>query len=101
MGDLNESFRKKLNDVGYQMRKSISPFLEAAQKREEIPLSLNVKETAGFILISWEGALTQMKVMKSLTSLHIFDRAIFDIFLSKGETNGSNQKTFSAPEDKA
>ncbi len=64
---------------------SVSEFLEAAQKKGEIPGSLNIKEASGFILMSWNGALTQMKVMKSLTPLHIFDRAVFDIYLAKGD----------------
>ncbi len=84
MGDLNEAFRKKLNDVGYQMRKSVSVFLEAAQKKGELPISLNTKEVSSFILMSWNGALMQMKVLKNLVPLNIFDKAIFDIFLANG-----------------
>lgn len=81
MGDLNEAFRNKLNDAGYRMRKSVSSFLEAAQKKGEIPEGINIKEASSFILMSWHGTLMQMKVVKSLAPLHIFDKAIFDIYL--------------------
>ncbi len=85
MGDLNEAFREKLNDAGYQMRRSVTAFLAVAQKKGEIPVSMNIKEASSFILMSWNGALMQMKVMKSLAPLRIFDRAVFDIFLAKGD----------------
>ena len=85
MGDLNEAFREKLNDVSYQMRIRVSAFLEAAKEKGEIPGSLNTKEASSFILMSWNGALMQMKVMKNLIPLRIFDRAVFDIYLANGD----------------
>jgi len=42
------------------------------------PGSLNIRETADFIVNSWEGAIVRMKVQKNTEALRLFDRMIFD-----------------------
>jgi TetR/AcrR family transcriptional repressor of nem operon len=59
----------------------IGKFLEDAQKREELPASLDINGTADFILSSWQGAIMQMKVTRDTTPLRNFDKMIFESLL--------------------
>lgn len=81
MGDRNFKFRKKLNRVFENMKKNMSALLGKAQKQGEISESLDVQDTADFILSSWEGVLMKMKVSKSTYPHEVFDRMVFDLLL--------------------
>lgn len=83
MGDRNALFRKKLNTVFADMKKRLAAHLEQAQHQGEIADSLNIAEVADFILSSWQGALMQMKITKSITAHQVFDRMIFERFLKR------------------
>ncbi len=83
MGDLNEAFRKKLNDVLDRVRIKIGAFLIDSQADKELSPSLNISEISDFILSSWQGALLQMKVTKSVAPLQVFDRMIFESVLKQ------------------
>ncbi|MCP4666951.1 MAG: TetR family transcriptional regulator [Deltaproteobacteria bacterium] len=81
MGDRNVKFRKKLNQVFENMKKNLSALLEKAQKGREISESIDVHDTADFVISSWEGVLMKMKVSKSAHPHEVFDRMIFELLL--------------------
>jgi TetR/AcrR family transcriptional regulator, transcriptional repressor for nem operon len=81
MGDRNPDFRKKLNQVFDEMKRNLADRLRLAREQGEIPESVDVEESADFILSSWEGALMQMKVSKSTEPHRLFDRMIFERLL--------------------
>lgn len=78
MGDLNPNFRKKLKHAFDMMVDCYATVLTEAQKAGEISEQLDVKETAYFIIASWHGALTRMKIVKSLEPLHNHSQFIFE-----------------------
>ena len=81
MGDRNAKFRDRLNQIFADMKRDLTARLEQAQKRKEIPETIDVGEAANFIISSWEGALMQMKVSKSTVPHEVFDRMIFERLL--------------------
>jgi TetR/AcrR family transcriptional repressor of nem operon len=60
------------------MRSRIEGVLNEALRDGAIPNSFNARETADFIINSWEGAIMRMKVQKNTEALRLFDRMIFD-----------------------
>ena len=83
MGDRNYKFRKKLNQVFENMKKNLSALLEKAQKQGEISESIDIHDTADFVVSSWEGVLMKMKVSKSTYHHEVFDRMIFERLLKQ------------------
>jgi len=81
MGDLNENFRKKLDEVLESMRRSVFDFLKGAQANKEIPSDLDIMEVSDFIINSWEGALLRMKVRGDISPLQNFKKTIFESIL--------------------
>ncbi|MFH0823804.1 MAG: TetR family transcriptional regulator C-terminal domain-containing protein [Pseudomonadota bacterium] len=77
LADLSDTFRKKLTEVLGKMQSGIAVCLLEARESGEIPLDLDPRETAYFILNSWEGALTRMKTEKTLDALIVFDLIVF------------------------
>jgi len=78
MGDLSPVFRKRLEEIFLMMRSQIEGVLNDAVRGGAVPCSLNARETADFIINSWEGAIMRMKVQKNTEALRLFDRMIFD-----------------------
>ena len=78
MGDLSPAFRKRLEEIFLMMRSRIEEVLKEALLGGDLPGSLNIRETADFIVNSWEGAIVRMKVQKNTEALRLFDRMIFD-----------------------
>lgn len=83
MGDLNPEFRAKLKESIDMMIDAYSQVLAAAQQDGKIPKSLDIKDTASFIVAGWHGAIIQMKLTKSLTPLKNHRNFIFDHVLKK------------------
>lgn len=81
MGDRNDRFRTKLNEVFAAMKKRLAGHLARARELGQINTDIDVEQSADFILGSWEGALLQMKVQKSNSPHEIFDRMIFSHLL--------------------
>lgn len=81
MGDLNENFRKKLDEVMESMRRAVFDFLKGAQDNEEISPDLDIVEVSEFIINSWEGALLRMKVRGDISPLQNFKKIVFDSIL--------------------
>jgi len=77
MGDLNEAFRIRLEQVFARMREMIGELLERAKAAGEVNPELQPGDVAEFIINSWQGAILQMKVVKSTEPLKIFERVVF------------------------
>jgi TetR/AcrR family transcriptional repressor of nem operon len=83
MGGLSPAFRKKLSEAMDMMIDTYSQVLSAAQNDGKITKSLNIKDTARFIIASWHGAVIQMKLTRSLDPLKNHRKFIFDHLLKK------------------
>ena len=83
MGDLNDDFREKLNGVLDRVKDKIGEYLRDAKKKQEVSPSLDIDETADFILSSFQGALLQAKVAKSAVPLRVFEKTIFETVLKQ------------------
>lgn len=77
MGDLNEDFRIRLEQVFGRMQAMLVEFLNEARAAGEVDPDLEAHDVAGFILNSWQGAILQMKVVKSIEPLKNFERVVF------------------------
>ncbi len=83
LGDLSPRFQERVKNALDNTTSGILRCLGTAQRLGEIDESLNLEETANFILNSWEGALLRMKAEKSIEPLVIFDTMIFERVLGK------------------
>lgn len=83
MGDLNPAFRIKLSESIDMMVDTYSQLLSAAQEDGKISKTLDIEDTARFIVASWHGAIIQMKLTKSLEPLKNHRKFIFDHVLKK------------------
>ena len=77
MSDLSEPIRKKLQDAYSKMRSSIRDCLIEAKESGQIDSRWNIDDLAVFVLNSWEGALMDMKLSKSMQPLNAFKNIIF------------------------
>ena len=77
MGDLNDAFREKLQNVFEKMKQRFSHCLESAKQQKELSPPLDIEKVADFIVSGWQGALLQMKVTKSTTPVRNFESIIF------------------------
>ena len=80
---LNDDFREKLNGVLDRVKDKIREYLRDAKKKQEVSPSLDIDETADFILSSFQGALLQAKVAKSAGPLRVFEKTIFETVLKQ------------------
>lgn len=83
MGDISPAFREKLKTSLDSMSEQFENILREAQESGRLSQSMNTRETAHFILSSWEGALMLMKVAKSTEPLETHIRFIFDYVLKE------------------
>jgi TetR/AcrR family transcriptional repressor of nem operon len=83
MGDLSPAFRKKLSEVIDMMVDAYSRVLARAQRDGKILKSLDIRDTASFIVAGWHGAIIQMKLTQSLAPLKNHRKFIFDYILKK------------------
>lgn len=80
----NEVFRDRLDKVFAEWEQYFDRCLQAAFEAGEISTSGKVNnELAKFILSSWEGAILQAKVTKSVLPMKMFVDVLFDRVLSK------------------
>jgi TetR/AcrR family transcriptional repressor of nem operon len=81
MGDLNESFSRKIEAAFGTMRDMVAACLAEAQKDGAVDPSLHPKETADFLLNAWEGSLLRMKVTRNPDPLEGLEKMIFSSIL--------------------
>ena len=78
MGDLSEEFRERLQAVYICLQSRIARLLDQAREEGHLGIDIDTREMAGFILNAWQGAILQMKVLKSTSPLQSFERIVFD-----------------------
>ncbi len=83
MGDLSPVFRGKLSEAIDRMIDAYKHVLAAAQNDGKISKSLDIQDTAAFIVAGWHGAIIQMKLTQSLAPLKNHRRFVFDYILKK------------------
>ncbi len=83
MGDLSPIFREKLGEAIDRMIDAYKHVLAAAQNDGKISKSLDIQDTAAFIVAGWHGAIIQMKLTQSLAPLKNHRRFVFDHILKK------------------
>ncbi|OHD69585.1 MAG: hypothetical protein A2W19_00835 [Spirochaetes bacterium RBG_16_49_21] len=81
MSDLSEPIRTKLHHTYGAMRAMIRDCLAEAAEAGQIDKNWDVGDLAVFILNSWEGALLDMKLSKSITPLLIFKKIMSGFFM--------------------
>lgn len=79
----NELFRDRLNQVFADWEACFAECLEAACEAGELIDNGHLTDLAKFILSSWEGAILQAKVTKSVLPMQTFVRILFQQVLSK------------------
>ncbi len=79
----NELFRDRLNQVFADWEEYFAKCLQAAREIEEISQDSNLDDLARFILSSWEGAILQAKVTKSVLPMQTFVKILFEQVLRK------------------
>jgi len=83
----NELFRDRLNRVFAEWEQYFFLCLQAASEIDEISIkSDRQKELAKFILLSWEGAILQAKVTKSVLPMETFVCVLFERILVKSSS---------------
>jgi TetR/AcrR family transcriptional repressor of nem operon len=82
MGDISPAFREKLKTSLDAMSERFEMVLREAQDSGHLSQSMDARETAHFIIASWEGALMLMKVAKSTEPLETHEKYIFNYILN-------------------
>lgn len=82
MGDLSPALAGRLCQAIDNMAGVVAGVLEEALERGQLPSGLEPRETAYFIISSWQGALIRMKACKHGGPLETFDRLIFGRLLA-------------------
>lgn len=77
MADVNESFRKILDDKFEDIQQIIATCIEQGQEENVIKSDMDADTMAGFMLNSWHGALIRMKATSSAKPLQDFRKLIF------------------------
>ena len=83
----NELFRDRLNKVFAEWEEYFARCLRAAYEKGEIKEDSNVEDLARFILSSWEGAILQAKVTKSVVPMQTFVKILFHQVLGKSTSS--------------
>ena len=81
MGSQNDQFAQSLDNIFENMSNGVYNFLVAAEKNNEIKSEFVSREMADFILNSWEGTITRMKVQRNLNLLHQWRKIIIRILI--------------------
>lgn len=82
MSDLSPAFQKKLEESMQGLIMFFASFLNQACEQGELPVDLDVEETASFLVQAWHGALIRMKTLKSGRPLETCRKIIFGRVLS-------------------
>ena len=69
--------RRRLAEMFDVVNESIVYCLKAAVDAGELPASTDVREVAGFVYSSWQGAILQSKVEQSVKPLERFKKVLF------------------------
>lgn len=81
LADQNETFRSRIARFFTDWRDQLAECLRQAQKAGEISTHWDTQELAEYCLNSWEGAIQQMKITKSVAPLQAFMKFTFESVL--------------------
>jgi TetR/AcrR family transcriptional repressor of nem operon len=81
LADQNETFRVRIERFFADWCAALAGCLKEAQKAREIPAHLSPDSLAAFLVNSWEGAITQMKITKRTEPLQLFMDFVFGVLL--------------------
>jgi TetR/AcrR family transcriptional regulator, transcriptional repressor for nem operon len=87
MGDLSPAFREKLRDAFNALADVYARLIADAQRAGDISGSIDVRDTANFIVSSWHGALVHMKIVKGPEPLENHRKFIFECILKTGDVS--------------
>lgn len=79
----NELFRDRLNQIFNSWEQHFTQCLIAAFEAGELDDGKNLNQLAKFVLSSWEGAILQAKVAKSIVPMQTFVDILFQRVLGK------------------
>jgi TetR/AcrR family transcriptional repressor of nem operon len=82
----NRSIRPRLVEIIQNIERSLVYCLKAAVDAGALPKSTNVREVAGFIYSSWQGAILQAKVEQRVGPLQRFKKILFGQLLRRSES---------------
>jgi TetR/AcrR family transcriptional regulator, transcriptional repressor for nem operon len=75
--DDSQRIRERLTEIVTEIIEAIVHCLKAAVDAGELPASTDVRELAGFLYSSWQGAILQSKVEQSVQPLKRFKDVLF------------------------
>jgi TetR/AcrR family transcriptional repressor of nem operon len=75
--DQSAAIRRRLTEMFDDINESIVCCLKAAVDAGELPASTDVRDVAGFVYSSWQGAILQSKVEQSVKPLERFKKVLF------------------------
>jgi TetR/AcrR family transcriptional repressor of nem operon len=73
----NAAIRPRLVEIIQNIESSLEYCLKAAVRAGELPKTTNVREVAGFVYSSWQGAILQAKVEQRVEPLKRFKKVLF------------------------
>ncbi len=77
MADHSETFRARLEEIFESWVDRYAACLSQAQAAGEVPLDLDARELAEFMLNGWQGAMLRAKTMRSVAPLRTFLEVLF------------------------
>jgi TetR/AcrR family transcriptional repressor of nem operon len=83
MGEINEAFRHKLSEIFNRLEQELTTSIREAQIAGEVDNDVDPEQMAVFLVSSWEGALTRMKLTRDMSPFDIFERTAINGLLMK------------------
>ncbi|MBA4369574.1 MAG: TetR family transcriptional regulator, partial [Desulfobacterium sp.] len=81
MADTNDAFQQKLAQTMAGLLQWQAKVLSLAKENGEIPGHLDPVYLSSFIMSAWQGAILQMKAMRSDEPLDVFEKMVFEKIL--------------------
>ena len=82
MSTLSPAFRQALERAWSRMAQPIARILQQARDAGDIPADMDVRQTADFLLSTWQGAILRMKVAGDSKCLRVAKDMIFNKILA-------------------
>lgn len=83
LGDINENFRIKTNEIINGISALYASFITEAKNRSEIDKNIDENEVADLISNLWQGVLLRLKTSKDAKHYEDFMKLIFEVLLRK------------------
>ncbi len=83
IADVNERFRKRLDEFFTQLNSAFSDCVKEGQESNEIITTMHHDDLAELIMITWEGAVLRMKTMENGYALSLYLNDFFNMITIK------------------